>query len=74
LTHVGSEARVPTTNLLGPLTESGLPIERLYLLPDDGHPSASGHAIAARAVASTVRTWLSSRPAQLDPVAALRSK
>lgn len=68
LTQVGSRACVPTINLLGALRESGLSIERLYLLPDDGHPTARGHAVAARAVATELRRSLTTRASNQDAV------
>lgn len=40
---------IPTLNLLGPLRDSLTP-SAAYLLPWDGHPSAKGHSVAARAV------------------------
>lgn len=40
---------IPTLNLLGPLRDSLAP-SAAYLLPWDGHPSAKGHSMAARAI------------------------
>jgi lysophospholipase L1-like esterase len=55
LTRVGGDAGITTVNLLGPMRESGQPLERLYLLPHDGHPSADGYAVAARFLANALR-------------------
>jgi lysophospholipase L1-like esterase len=73
LTQVGSQACVPTINLLGAFRESGLSIERLYLVPHDEHPSARGHAVAARAVATELRRSLSTRAWTPDAVKAARA-
>jgi lysophospholipase L1-like esterase len=45
---------VRVVNLLAALRSSGQGPSELYLLPDDGHPSAAGYAIAARALAREV--------------------
>lgn len=42
-------------DLYGPLTESGEAPESFFHLPWDGHPSPRGHAIAAAAVARSLR-------------------
>ena len=42
---------IQAVDLLTPLRESGLATTALFLLPHDGHPSAAGHAIAARVIA-----------------------
>jgi GDSL-like lipase/acylhydrolase family protein len=47
LMRIGTDAGITTLNLLVPLRESGETVERLYLLPHDGHPSARGYSIAA---------------------------
>lgn len=46
--RVGVSVNVPTINLLIPLRSSRLPIDPLYLLPLDGHPSPEGYKIAAQ--------------------------
>jgi len=54
LMRAGAEAGVHTVNLLATLRESGQTVERLYLLPDDGHPSARAYAIAVKFLAETI--------------------
>jgi len=51
---VGASLGLTTVDLLGPLRASAEPMERLYLLPHDGHPSPLGYRIAARAVLDAV--------------------
>ena len=41
---------IPSFNLLSSMRDSGESKTALYLLPHDGHPSARGHAVAARAL------------------------
>jgi hypothetical protein len=55
LTRIGSQAGITTVNLLAPMRESGEALERLYLLPHDGHPSAHGYVVAARFLANVLR-------------------
>ena len=55
LMRIGSEASITTVNLLTPMRESGQALERLYLLPRDGHPSADAYAVAARFLANVLR-------------------
>jgi lysophospholipase L1-like esterase len=47
LMRIGAETGITTVNLFAPLADSGQPLDRLYLLPHDGHPSAQGYAVAA---------------------------
>jgi hypothetical protein len=57
LTWIVATARatgVESVNFLEPLRKSQLPTSRLYLLPYDGHPSATGYRIAARALADVL--------------------
>jgi len=48
------ELGIPTLDLHGPLRESGRPVEELYLVPSDYHPSPAGHALGAELVADFV--------------------
>jgi len=48
--ELGRTLGIETVSLLEPLRASREPMDRLYLLPHDGHPSPLGHAIAARAI------------------------
>jgi lysophospholipase L1-like esterase len=52
--QMGRDGRITTLNLLDPLRESGQSTNRLYLLPNDGHPSPRGYAVAAKALAQVV--------------------
>lgn len=45
---------IPTVDLLPVLRASRLGPEGAYLIPDDYHPSAAGHALAARTIADRV--------------------
>lgn len=45
------QGEIPLVDLLPPLRATALPVERLYLLPHDAHPSPEGHAIAGQVVA-----------------------
>jgi lysophospholipase L1-like esterase len=56
---------VQTINLLEPLRASGYGAMGLYLLPYDGHPSSSGYAVAAAAIA---------RALEMDIRGAMRTK
>jgi lysophospholipase L1-like esterase len=58
--RAGKQAGIPTINLLAALRGSGRPIEALYLLPEDGHPSGQGYQVAASALARQIRRdgWL----------------
>jgi hypothetical protein len=48
--------------LLQPLRESGLPVEHLYLLPHDGHPTPRGYQIAAERLAAALRGQVAGVP------------
>lgn len=54
-------AGVPTVTLLPPLRASGEPTTKLYLLPQDGHPSPVAYAIVAQHLAESLL--------QLEPLA-----
>jgi len=47
LSETSTAAGITMINLLAPLFRSGLPLDSLYLLPYDGHPSPQGYAVAA---------------------------
>ena len=47
-------ASIPVANVLSAFEESQLGVEQLFLLPEDGHPRARGHAIAARRIAQRI--------------------
>ena len=52
--QMARSADITTADLLSPLWESELPIEVLYLLPHDGHPSAHGYRVTARFMAEAI--------------------
>lgn len=52
--RTGRSLGLVTVSLLPALRASGEPVERLYLLPHDGHPSPLGYEIAAQALATSV--------------------
>lgn len=54
LMRTATSDSVPAIDLLPALTANGEPVERLYLLPDDGHPSPRGYSVAATELAD----WL----------------
>ena len=52
ITTTATAEGIPVVNLLPPLAASGLPMEQIYLLPFDGHPSPRGYGISASYLAS----------------------
>jgi lysophospholipase L1-like esterase len=52
--RTGRGLGLSTVSLLPALRASGEPVERLYLLPHDGHPSPLGYELAAEALATSV--------------------
>jgi lysophospholipase L1-like esterase len=55
--RVAREAGIRTVNLLEALQGDGRPVEQLYMLPIDGHPSASGYGVVAPVLADTLLTF-----------------
>lgn len=54
LEKIATQGWLTTVDLLYPLAQSGLPDTTLFLLPHDGHPSATGYRIAAQFLASAL--------------------
>ena len=52
LERVAADEGVPMLDLLGTLRDTHLPMDSLYLLPYDGHPSPRGYQLAGAAVTS----------------------
>ncbi len=51
------DAGIPTLNLLPALRNSERPVDDLFLVPHDAHPSPAGYAEAAEHLADAVARW-----------------
>ena len=55
--EMARDANIPAVDLRHALREADVSMQALYLLPEDGHPSALGHQFAARGLARELEQW-----------------
>lgn len=66
MAEIAARAGVPVVDLLPVFRASGSRAGRLFLMPLDHHPSATGYRVAAREVSRVEGAWIREKRAALD--------